>query len=375
MAATKHRTFNADRFLDKFTDHEAVLVAHMARWPDLTAPNPLTMDAFKDYLKAPHGDNENFEQMVEALYQAYDLSTKQGHELMGEAIDQNQLTLPGLHDVSREVLALRLHIENPVTFTLATNLLFASQVDKFVSYKGKEPRAVADVAADVVDFRAKLGELFVNRKGTDKIVVQHFTDGDALNFIVYHERRMTAELELKLNGAAVYVKSRSFRPARQDFIAYYPKTGRLEIETPIPKERDLMRTAFAVSFLKDEGFFSGPGSEVALRLQKLTEPGFAFSVDEGHYVALREITFKLPQNPAPTFTIKSKNAFTTLNLNRLRDTFAGATVKAALISIAFGEGKRPKRVELSSSNTLSFSRATRANDVLTYLRRWQLLVD
>lgn len=133
MASTKHRTFNADRFLDKFTEHETVLVAHMARWPDLTAPNPLTVDAFKDYLKTPHGDNEHFEQMVEALYQAYDLSTKQGHELMGEAIDQNQLTLPGLHDVSREVLALRLHIEDPITFTLATNLLFASQVDKFVT--------------------------------------------------------------------------------------------------------------------------------------------------------------------------------------------------------------------------------------------------
>lgn len=375
MATTRHRTFNADRFLDKFSDNEAVLVAHMARWPELSAPNPLTVDTFKDYFKTPHGDNEHFEQMVEALYQAYDLSTKQGHELMGEAIDQNQLTLPGLHDIPREVLALRLNIENPITFTLATNLLFASQVDKFVTYKGKEPRTVSDVSSTVANFRTKLGELFVHRKGTDKIVVHQFTDGDALNFIVYHERRLTAELELKVNGAAVFVKSRSFRPARQDFIAYYPKTGRLEIETPIPKERDLMRTAFAVTFFNEEAFFSGQGAEVALKLQKLTEPDFAFSVDAGHFATLKEITFKLPQNPAPTFTIKSKNAFTTLNLNHLREALAGATVKCALITIAFGEGKRPKRIELSSSNTLSFSRATHANDVLNYLRRWQLLGD
>jgi hypothetical protein len=186
---------------------------------------------------------------------------------------------------------------------------------------------------------------------------------------------MTAELELKVNGDAVFVKSRSFRPARQDFIAYYPKTGRLEIETPIKKERDLMRTAFAESCFGEEDFFSGQGSEVALKLQKLTDPGFSFSVDADHHATLKEITFKLSQNPAPTFTIKSSNVFTTINLNHLGEVLAGATVKSALITITFGEGKKPKRIELSSSNTLSFSRATRANDVLDYLRRWKLLLD
>ncbi|TAG31022.1 MAG: hypothetical protein EAZ36_03435, partial [Verrucomicrobia bacterium] len=138
MAVLKHRKFNADRFIDKFAGHLPVLAEHIARWPSLIPPEPLTVASFKDYLRAPHENDAAFEDMVEGLYQAYDFCTKQGHELLGEAVDINQLQLPGIHDLPREVLALRLQITDPETFALACDLLFASQVDKFVTYKGRE---------------------------------------------------------------------------------------------------------------------------------------------------------------------------------------------------------------------------------------------
>jgi hypothetical protein len=201
MAVLKHRKFNADRFIDKFAGHEPVLADHMARWPSLVPPAPLTPASFKDYLRAPHENDAAFEDMVDGLYQAYDFCTKQGHELLGEAVDINQLELPGIHELPREVLALRLQILDPETFSLACDLLFASQVDKFVTYKGREARQIPDVDTPLAIFRTTLGERFKERKGSDRIVVRHFTDGTAHNFIVYHERRVTAELEL-VTGAA-----------------------------------------------------------------------------------------------------------------------------------------------------------------------------
>lgn len=375
MSSPQHRVFNADRFLDKFSGHEPILAAHLARWHD-RLPHPpalFTVAAFKTYLKSPPHQCPAFEAMVAGLYHAYDLSTKQGHELMADAIEQSACDLPGLHDLPREVLALRLQIEAPATFELATHYLWASQVDKFVTYRGKGPRAIADVPAAVDRFTAQLGALFAHRKGTDKVVVQHFAEADVLNFIVYHERRMTAEIELKVDGGSVVVKSRTFRPARQDFLAYYPETGRLEIETPIKKERDLMRTAFAECCLGESDFFSGEGAEASIHLQNLAAPDFTLAVDDDHKAVLREIVFALPQTHAPTITVNSKDALASLDLNALRPTLAAARIKSARIALAFGEGKRPKSIELGGTNMLSFNRATRASDVLAYLRRWQLL--
>lgn len=376
MPVIKHRKFNADRFIDKFAGHEPVLADHMARWPSLVPPAPLTPASFKDYLRAPHENDAAFEDMVDGLYQAYDFCTKQGHELLGEAVDLNQLELPGIHDLPREVLALRLQIIDPETFALACDLLFASQVDKFVTYKGREAREIPDVDAPLATFRTTLGERFKERKGSDRIVVRHFTDGTAHNFIVYHERRVTAELELVTGAAEAVVTTRKFRPVRQDFIAYYTDTGRLEIETPIEKERELMRDTFALSFFGEADFFSGANAAVAIDLSVLKASGFALPTNEGHTALLKELTFKLAQTHGPTFHIRSKDVLTTLDLNQLRPKLATAVeVKSAVISISFGTGKRPKRVTLTKKNSMSFSRATHAAETLAYLRDWLLLVD
>ncbi len=375
MSILKHRIFNSDHFLDKFAGHEAVLERHLARWAVPNPPVPVTIASLKDYLKKPPRGNEPFEHMVETLYQAYDLSTKQGHEFMSDAIEQNQVEKPGLHDLPCEVLALTLQIDEPDVFTLATNYLFASKVDKFVTYKGRESRAIADLPAAVLRFKNKLGAHFEKIKGTDRIHVDHFTDENTHNFIVYHERRMTAEIELKTEEGSVVVKSRNFRPARQDFIAYNTKTGRLEIETPIKKERDLMRTAFAEACLGEADFFSGTGAEIVTKLQELTKTDFVLKADDGHTAVLREIVFTLPQLHAPRIAIKSKDAFATLGLNTLRDGFAGATLKSARIALKFGERQRAKGIELGSNNTISFNRATRSAEVISYLVRWGLIVE
>lgn len=374
MPSPKHRVFNADRFLDKFAGHEDILAAYLMGWGCLPgSPFPATVPSFKANLKSPPRQSLPFEQMVAGLYRAHDLCSRLGHELMADAIEETRCKLSHVHDLPREVLALKLLTYAPETFDLATAYLSASQVDKFVTYAGKEPRAIVDVPAAVARFAEKLSAHFAQRKGSDKVLVRPFTDGDVLNLIVYHERRTTAEIELKHEAGGIAVTSRTFRPARQDFLAYYPETGRLEIETPIKKERDLMRTAFAECFLGEADFFSGEGAEASIHLQKLAAPDFTLAVDDDHKAVLREIVFALPQTHAPTITVNSKDALASLDLNALRPTLAAARIKSARIALAFGEGKPPKSIELAGTNTLSFNRATRARDVLTYLRRWQLL--
>jgi len=66
MAQIKHRPFNADRFLDKFGEHEEVLWAYVEQWqaslPEF--PEERTIDSFKTYLKTPPQNSPEFEQMT-----------------------------------------------------------------------------------------------------------------------------------------------------------------------------------------------------------------------------------------------------------------------------------------------------------------------
>ena len=75
---------------------------------------------------------------------------------------------------------------------------------------------------------------------------------------------------------------------RQDFIAYYTDTGRLEIETPVEKERELMRDTFALSFFGDASFFSGANAAVAIDLSVLKASDFALPtllLDRGYKIS------------------------------------------------------------------------------------------
>jgi len=73
-------------------------------------------------------------------------------------------------------LALRLQTEDPGTFALACDMLFAAWIGKFVTHKVRKPRVIENVAPPLATVRAKLGEYVATRKGGDKIVIKHFAN-------------------------------------------------------------------------------------------------------------------------------------------------------------------------------------------------------
>jgi hypothetical protein len=377
MAQIKHRPFNADRFLDKFRGNEAALTAYLGLWDGLIPglPEPFEVDAFKDFLKTPPEDCRPFEEMVEGLYQAYDLCTPQGDELMHEAAETNRSPLAAVHDVPREIFALRLRTEDQVSFELASNLLTVLHVDQFATFKGKEARAVEDVDAVVEALKAELQSLFSDRKGSDKVLVKYFADGDILNFIIYHEERVKAEIQLQEDGTTLTVQPLIFRPARQDFISYFPDEGKIQIDNPSEKERESMRKAFGEVCLGDAEFFEEEGSDATVDLSALASPDFDFQLDDGDTAKLTEIIYKLPQQHAPTFSIRSKDAFATLEMNGMRAALEDADIQSAKIKLVLPGNRRGKTITLKPPNRLSFNRSTQADRVMDYLSRWNLVEE
>lgn len=374
MAQIKHRPFNADRFLDKFKGSEPVLTAYLGLWDGLLPrlPEPLDVDAFKEFLKTPPSDCRPFEKMVEGLYQAYDLCTPQGDELMHEAAEKNRSSLAAVHDEPREIYALRLRVEDCITFELASNLLYVLHVDKFCTFKGKGPRAIADVEAAAERFKAELQALFNERKGSDKVLVKHFADDDIQNFIIYHEERVKAEIQLQEDGTTLTVQPLIFRPARQDFISYFPEAGKLQIDNPSDKEREAIRRAFGDVCLGDAEFFEDRGSDATVNLATLKDQGFSLSTNEGDSASLREIVYKLPQEEGPTFNIRSLDVFATLENNGMEESLQNGTIQAVKIKLFLQGDGRGKTITLKSPNHISFNRATRAARVMEYLARWEL---
>lgn len=376
MATIKHRKFTADRFLDKFKGQEEVLWTYLARWcdnlPDF--PEERTLDGFKAYLKDAPQNCEAHEEMIEGLYKAHDLSTKQGYENLWDAITQNQVDIDPDHELHREVLALKLLTEDPPTFQLAVDMWSVSKVVGFVAYKGKEPREIPELTDELIStFESRLRGLFTEYKGERKVLIRHFKDGLAVNFIVYHEVRQKAELVFEGANGAHEVNPLIFRPVRQDFLTYLPSAGKIEIETPVQKDRDSMRRAFGEVCLNDASFFEEQDSEDILDFTPLRKPDFEFDLDGEDKAVLTEIYFRAHQRHGPRFTIASEHAFETLDLNGLRHHLETAEIRAVKIKLTFPENKRGKSIHLSGKNKIAFNRSTRVEEVFGYLKRWGLL--
>ena len=375
MGKLKHRTFNADRFLDKFQGQEIILRSFVGLWDGRLGLDTTSLDVphFKEYLV--NGDGDGKDDLLESLYMAYDLCTERGHEDLVSACDECSYSPNGNGELPVECLSLKVRTENEDAFTLAYDRYNLWRAERFTIFSGKSAAGIVDASAASSAFQAKLAEIFKDHKNSDRVLVRHYQEGAYTNFIVYHEKRVKAELIFKGTRMRPKVSPTILRPAQQDFISYNNETGQLEIEAGFEKEETALRKAFAECCLKDEDFFDSPGSSDRLNLARIAEDDFDLPVDEDHSALLAELHFKLHQTHGPSFVVRSKNVMETLEKNYLRKHLAGGTIRRAVFKIMFPDDQRGKRIELSGTNKVKFKRATHAEDVFRYLKNWGIVID
>jgi len=375
MGKLKHRTFNADRFLDKFQGQEIILRSFVGLWDGRLGLDTTSLDVphFKEYLV--NGDGDGKDDLLESLYMAYDLCTERGHEDLVSACDECSYSPNGNGELPVECLSLKVRTENEDAFTLAYDRYNLWRAERFTIFSGKSAAGIVDADAASSAFQAKLAEIFKDHKNSDRVLVRHYQEGAYTNFIVYHEKRVKAELIFKGTRMRPKVSPTILRPAQQDFISYNNETGQLEIEAGFEKEETALRKAFAECCLKDEDFFDSPGSSDRLNLARIAEDDFEMPVDEDHSAFLAELHFNIKQTHGPSFVVRSKNVMETLEKNYLRKRLAGGTIRRAVFKIMFPDDRRGKRIELSGTNKVKFKRATHAEDVFRYLKNWGIVID
>ena len=375
MGKLKHRTFNADRFLDKFQGQEVILRSFVGLWDGRLGLDITSLDVphFKEYLV--NGDGDGKDDLLESLYMAYDLCTERGHEDLVSACDECSYSPNGNGELPVECLSLKVRTENEDAFTLAYDRYNLWRAERFTIFSGKSAAGIVDTSAASSALQAKLAEIFKDHKNSDRVLVRHYQEGAYTNFIVYHEKRVKAELIFKGTRMRPKVSPTILRPAQQDFISYNNETGQLEIEAGFEKEETALRKAFAECCLKDEDFFDSPGSSDRLNLARIAEDDFEMPVDEDHSAFLAELHFNIKQTHGPSFVVRSKNVMETLEKNYLRKRLAGSTIQRAVFKIMFPDDRRGKRIELSGTNKIKFKRATHAEDVFRYLRNWGIIID
>lgn len=221
--------------------------------------------------------------------------------------------------------------------------------------------------------RAKLEAEFKDHKNSDRVLARCYREGTYTNFIIYQEKRTQAVLVFEGTKVQPKVSPTVFRPAQQDLVSYNHETGQIEIEARFEKEEALLRRSVAECCLGDAGLFERPEAAERFDLGVFACEDFALEVDDGDAAALVELHVRLKQKHAPVFVIRSKDVLETVDLNRLRERLAGATIQRVVLKIQFPDERRGKRVELSGTNKIRFKRATHAEDVFRYLARWGVL--
>jgi len=370
---TKHRKFNADRFLDKFEGQEVLLRHYVGQWDGQIPLSCETLDVpmLKGFLA--HGDGDGKDAMMEGLYRAYDLCTEPGHEHLVSACRDCGYQPDANGELPVECLSLKVLTEHEDAFNLAYDRNALETAERFSLYRGKAAQPIADPDSAARAFQERLAETFQKDKHTERVLVRFYREGPYLHFIVYHEKRTRAELVFTGTKAHPRVSPTIFRPAQQDFVSYNEETGQLEIEARFEQEEAALRTQFAACCLGDAEFFEAPAAAKRLNLARIGEPDFSLPVDEDYTAALVELHFMLKQQYGPSFVVRSKGVLETLDLNSLRRRLAGGAVRRAVFRIGFPDDRRGKRVELAGTNTITFKRATHAEDVFRYLRNWGVL--
>ncbi len=372
----RHRVFNADRFLDKFQGFEQLLRDFVGVWEDRLEIDSSGLDVAELKRWLVEGTGEAKDELLEALYQVYDLCTERGHEDLLAAIgeDPSYAPDPG-HRLPVECLALKLRTEREDLFFLAYDRYNLWRAERFTIYKGLAPQPIRDLRAAARAFQERLAAVFKDHKHSDRVLLRYYEEGSYVNFIVYHEKRTRATLVFQGSKSRLKVGPHIYRPAQQDFISYNAETGQVEIEAGYESEEAKLRRCFAEACLEDAEFFEHPSAADRLALGVLADPYFELVCPDGVEASLVELRFALAQTHGPAFTVRSKDVLRTLELNGLRRKLAPELISRAAIKITFPDDRRGKRVEISGPNKIKFKRTTHAEEVFALLADWGILLD
>lgn len=371
----KHRTFHADKFLDKFQGNEPILRAFLKLWKKQLGIDATKVDvpSFKEWLHK--GKSEAKNEVIEELHRVYDLcgDNEFGIATLLSIAERFKYFPDPNHELHIECLSMKMRAEKEEVFNLAYDNYSMARAERYSVYCGKEALAVSNVAGKVTAFKTALERSFTKQKNTDRVLVRWFIDGDSINVIVYHEKRTKATLLMKRNKSSVKVFPNIHRPAQQDFICYNNKTGWIEIEASNEKEEATLRRTFAKHFLSDEEFFDYEGANKCLAFEAIANTQFSLNVPTGEQAKLVELHFGLDQDGEPFLPLRSDDVLRTLDINGLRNKLVGDKITRAVFRILFPGEKRPKRVEVYAGNRMKFNRSSHVDDIFRLLREWGIL--
>jgi hypothetical protein len=373
----KHRAFNVDRFLDKFQGHEGLLKNYCRLWGRKLHLKiaSLTVPEFKEWLVQGDAANVARDELMEELYRCYDLSTDHGHENLKSACRDFAPYDPDPEEtLPVECLAVKVRTENEDAFNLAYAQHSLFHAERFSIYRGSSAKRIAASKKHINAFATALAKEFQKDKNSERVLVRSYREGDYTNLIVYHEKRIKSTLIFKGTKTKPKVAPTVFRPAQQDFISYNERTGQVEIEAAFEAEDEKLRKCFATSFFGDKEFFDGADSAKCLDLGELANQAFRLETPDGTTATLAQLRFKLKQEGGPSFDVRSKDVFRTLELNGLRRKLKSDMIQSAAFKIFLPGDNRGKRVELNGENKIKFNRATHADEVFRLLKDLGLLL-
>jgi hypothetical protein len=283
----RHRVFNVDRFVDKFGDGGEVLLREFVKlWGrglDIQLSS-INIDTFKKFLV--NGEGRSKEEFMAELYRVWDLCDEIGHEYLVAACDRQR---PKYNPDPKGVLpvewvSLIVRIAREDVFNLAYDMRNFRHAERFNLYQGKKEKQIINLAASTKLLRSKLERDFKGLKKSDRVIVRAYQEGSTFNFVIYHEKRVQAQLVFKGGRTRRKVAPFTLRPVQQDYIRFNPATGRAEVEARFLSEEEKLVNGFAECCLEDAQYFGKSGKQ--LNLGHIAENDFTLKADGVESAAL-----------------------------------------------------------------------------------------
>lgn len=343
------------QFFDRFRD--ALAEKHVSL-PEPSLGDEEYFSALSGMLLSPEGLPGS---LNDALYAIDEMATEDGQQRLEEGVAEARLNLDFDEQSSREDIALQVWLSNPELLARKHNEQRLIRLSTFEYYSNPTPtnRSTSFQTPDAATMEALTGALDLwfsqhNRgQGTTKIETYPI-DGEFW-FMIRHGDTYTRTPKVEQQRSEII----HYRPEKDDVVVYAPDLDEIRIHAGTKGEKELYQGKFGFYLFGQENYFSDFMTYTLEPLRQGLDSLNTESIAGMHKIILREVEIRWAGQFNDALVRKSDDvfasaaAYTAHPYNPIHET---AKLLRAVFDVYFGEGEKPRKVQIRPPNILKLGR-------------------
>lgn len=300
-------------------------------------------------------DEEMPSGLLESLYVLDDLADDAGHDRILAEAERQGVQLNGIlgEEMSPGEFAIAVQLQHAKIVRVAHDRTLYRKIKNYEEYqaKGNKHLTLKAAKAKRADIEEELAPWFESKNRSRACEIYIYEEKDDLKFEITHGRpyRTDGSIDKKLKRSRV-----AYRPQKHDSVIYDTRTRVLKLNAQTAAEKDLYRKSIGKILFDDADYF--PAGDI-YTLAPLSKPKPTLALVAGVKSArMTEVWIQVNDEHGFVQTSRAHNLLAVAERHGTPNFAQGNIIRASFL-IEYGNGGRPRKLELRPTNVAIYDRA------------------